>query len=86
MSKTAKIFNNGRSEAVRLPAEYRFNTKEVFIHRDHKTGNVILSARPQNWDSFLNLLKTTKVDDTFLSPKERNQDLISKDPFEDNEE
>ena len=30
---TAKIFQTGRSQAVRLPKEYRFNGKEVFIKR-----------------------------------------------------
>lgn len=31
MPQTARIFKNGRSQAVRLPAEYRFATSEVFI-------------------------------------------------------
>jgi antitoxin VapB len=30
---TAKIFQTGRSQAVRLPKEYRFNAKEVLIKR-----------------------------------------------------
>ncbi len=30
---TAKIFQTGRSQAVRLPKEYRFNAKEVVIKR-----------------------------------------------------
>jgi antitoxin VapB len=32
--QTAKVFMTGRSQAVRLPAEFRFNSKEVFIRRD----------------------------------------------------
>ena len=31
MSQLAKLFTNGRSQAVRLPLAYRFDTKEVFI-------------------------------------------------------
>ena len=58
----------------------------MFIRKDKKTGDVILSSRPENWDSFLKLVKQVKVDDDFLSPKERNQDLLSKDPFEGYEE
>ena len=30
-TQTAKIFMNGRSQAVRLPKEYRFDTDEVYI-------------------------------------------------------
>jgi len=46
MSQTAKLFTNGRSQAVRLPAAFRFDTKEVFIRHDPKTGDVILSRKP----------------------------------------
>ena len=58
MSQSAKIFTNGRSQAVRLPAAYRFNCNEVFIRKDPKTGDVILSRKPSNWDDFFELLKT----------------------------
>ena len=46
MARTAKLFLNGRSQAVRLPAEFRFDGSEVFIRRDPSTGDVILSRRP----------------------------------------
>ena len=55
MSKTVKLFKNGRSQAVRLPAEFRFEGKEVFIRKDEKTGDVILSRRPESWDEFFRL-------------------------------
>lgn len=55
MAKTVKLFKNGRSQAVRLPAEFRFEGKEVFIRRDEKTGDVILSRRPESWDEFFRL-------------------------------
>lgn len=41
--KTAKLFKNGRSQAVRLPKEFRFEGTEVAIHRDPATGEVLLS-------------------------------------------
>ena len=56
MSQCAKIFINGRSQAVRLPAAYRFNCTEVFIRKDPTTGDVILSRKPGNWDDFFDLL------------------------------
>jgi antitoxin VapB len=43
--KVAKLFQNGGSQAVRLPAEFRFDADEVFISRDEATGNIILSTR-----------------------------------------
>jgi len=55
MPRTAKLFKNGRSQAVRLPSEFRFEGEEVFIRRDEKTGDVILSRRPASWDEFFSL-------------------------------
>lgn len=50
MPRTAKIIPNGRSQAVRLPKEFRFETKEVYIRREGE--NVILSPKPESWDAF----------------------------------
>jgi antitoxin VapB len=86
MGEVAKVFKNGRSQAVRLPAKYRFDTKQVYIRRDPQTGDVILSRRPDNWDSFLALLKDADVPENFLSPEERDQGVHDRDPFEGWEE
>jgi len=82
MSQTAKLFTNGRSQAVRLPAAYRFEGKEVFIRRNPVTGDVILSGKPANWDEFLSALKDTNVPIDFLNEDERNQEVQDRDPFE----
>jgi antitoxin VapB len=50
--KTAKLFPNGRSQAVRLPAHFRFEGDEVYVRRDPETGEVILSPVPNSWDGF----------------------------------
>ena len=42
----ARVFRNGRSQAVRIPAEYRFKSDEVFIYRDPESGIISLSERP----------------------------------------
>lgn len=53
--KTAKIFQNGQSQAVRLPKEFRFDDSEVFIK---KSGNVVhLIPRSDSWDSLFDSLK-----------------------------
>jgi len=48
--ETAKIFQNGRSQAVRLPKEFRFKGKEVYIRKEG--SKVILSEKPDSWDEF----------------------------------
>jgi antitoxin VapB len=45
-TKTAKLFKNGRSQAVRLPKEFRFEGTEVAIRRDPATGEVIIAPAP----------------------------------------
>lgn len=37
--ETARVFTNGRSQAVRIPKEYRFDTDKVFIN---KIGDVVI--------------------------------------------
>ena len=47
----AKRFRNGRSQAVRLPAEFRFEGTEVEVHRDPESGAVVLTpVRPSAKD------------------------------------
>ena len=63
-TRTAKLFRNGRSQAVRLPAEFRFEGKEVLIRRDPETGDVILSEprKPKSWDEFFAMVATLKAE------------------------
>ena len=89
MNQTAKIFMNGRSQAVRLPADFRFDTEEVFIRRDPKSGDVILSQRPApppDWDSFLKARDEADLPDDFLDKSHRLPNPLPRDPFEGWEE
>jgi antitoxin VapB len=56
VSQVAKLFWNGRSQAVRLPAEFRFAGDEVYVRRDPVSGDVILSSRADAWDTFFRLI------------------------------
>jgi antitoxin VapB len=67
MSQTAKLFRNGRSQAVRLPADFRFPGTEVYVRRDPATGDVILSRRPNSWQDFFELTAELDIPDDFLS-------------------
>ena len=70
MPRTAKLFLNGRSQAVRLPADFRFGGSEVFIRQDPATGDVILSRRPESWDSFFQLRREANVPDEFMADRQ----------------
>ncbi len=69
MRRTAKLFRNGRSQAVRLPADLRFEGSEVYIRRDPLTGDVVLSRRPESWESFFELTERVGVPDDFLTER-----------------
>ncbi len=79
MHQTAKIFATDRSQAVRLPLEFRFDVAEVFIRRDPTTGDVVLSRKPTDWQGLLDAVAQNKDDDLAL---ERRQTPTRRDPFE----
>jgi antitoxin VapB len=79
--ETAKVFVTGRSQAVRLPLRYRFRSKEVFIRRDEKTGDVVLSERPDSWETFFALCSSTDIPRDFMTPADRGQGFLRPDPF-----
>jgi antitoxin VapB len=80
MPRTAKLFQNGRSQAVRLPADLRFEGTEVYIRRDPKTGDVVLSRRPESWDSFFELVDRERVPEDFMSDR-KDAPPQERDPF-----
>jgi antitoxin VapB len=83
MSQIAKLFVNGRSQAVRLPAAFRFDAKEVYSRKDPGTGDIILSHRPADWQGFLDALAHTAVPADFLDAAERHQIDQDRDPLAD---
>ena len=76
--KTARLFVNGGSQAVRLPAEFRFDDlDEVFIRRDAVTGEVILSAKrtSNSWSAFFALRDEADVPADFMNERPLNEPL-----------
>lgn len=65
----AKLFNNGRSQAVRLPAAFRFDGDSVYISRN-ENGDVVLSQRPKDWQGFI------------VAANELNGEIIERDTTE----
>ena len=69
MAQTAKLFMNGRSQAVRLPRDYRFSGSEVYIRKDPENGDVIISEKPSSWGGFFELRDKTDVPDDFMKDR-----------------
>ena len=66
MTTIAKLFMNGRSQAVRLPVEFRFDTNEIYISRDPVSGDVVLSRRPNGWQDFFDLQRSLDIPQDFM--------------------
>lgn len=79
--QTAKLFKNGRSQAVRLPAEFRFEGEEVAIRRDPATGDVILSPLNKSFADWLEeherlLAKIPQEElDAFMADRDQGEDV-----------
>ncbi len=73
---TAKVFTTGRSQAVRIPKEYRFSCDEVLIEREGE--RVILTPRPKVWrDYFARASRFTEdyPDDIEDRPPQEREDF-----------
>ena len=65
---TAKVFENGRSQAVRLPKECRFNTDEVAVNR---IGDIVLlMPKTDKWSSFMQAIDM--FSDDFMSEEQNS--------------
>lgn len=72
--KTAKLFQNGQSQAVRLPKEFRFEGDEVIIKR---SGNaVVLIPANHSWDALTDSLDKFSADfmDDRKEPSQQTRD------------
>ena len=74
---TAKIFENGRSQAVRLPKEYRFSSDEVLVN---KIGDiVVLIPKERKWDSFMKAIDMFTAD--YMEDGRAVQTLQQREPL-----
>jgi antitoxin VapB len=76
----AKVFMSGRSQAVRIPARFRFSNNEVFIRRDPNSGDLILSQAPTSLEEIFAALDELGVPEDFLTPSDRAQGLPQERP------
>jgi antitoxin VapB len=74
--KTAKLFKNGESQAVRLPKEFRFAGKEVLIQR---VGNaVVLLPKAKSWETLIGSLVKFPAD--FMADREQPSEAERREP------
>jgi antitoxin VapB len=78
MMRTAKLFKNGRSQAVRLPKEFRFDGTQVFIKR---VGNmVVLIPEQGSWQTLFDSLE--QFSDDFMETRNQPEQQVREGLFE----
>ena len=76
--QTARLFRNGRSQAVRLPREFRFDGDRVFIKR---VGNaVVLVPYQEPWQSLFDSLD--RFSDDYMQDREQPPQQEREQPYE----
>jgi antitoxin VapB len=76
--QTAKLFQNGQSQAVRLPKEFRFHGDKVFIKR---MGNaVVLLPYHDSWQSLFESLD--QFSDDFMAQRDQPPQPSRESAFE----
>jgi len=76
--RTAKLFKNGRSQAVRLPKEFRFDGTQVFIKR---VGNmVVLIPEQGSWQTLFDSLE--QFSDDFMETRNQPEQQVREGLFE----
>jgi antitoxin VapB len=87
-TRVAKLFMNGGSQAVRLPAEFRFEGEEVYIRRDERTGDVVLSTHPRvtSWEELFERMGYLEEDaEDFMRERPLNVILEDRNLFVEDE-
>ncbi len=82
MLATAKVFETGNSQAIRLPKAFRVNTREVWISKNDITGQMSIQPKPtaDELEVFLAELKSMPMTEEFIQPRD---DTPRPSPFED---
>ena len=71
----ARVFMSGRSQHVTIPAEFRFNTDEVYVRRDEATGSLILSPARKSWKEIFAALDAAGFQDFMLDRDQGEADV-----------
>ena len=69
MISFAKLFKNGKSQAVRLPKDFRFNNQKEVIVKKVANGIVLIESKKDFWEKWFNSFD--KVSEDFLMDREQ---------------
>ncbi len=69
MTQLAKVFQNGRSQAIRIPKEFRVDTSEVYIEKVGDTL-IIKPKKKHKWDEFFDMLEEVDTSDFLVDRKD----------------
>jgi antitoxin VapB len=76
-SLTSRVFNNGNSQAVRIPAEFRLDTDRVRISRNEQGDLVIHPLRAERGAALMAALHAlSEVDESFLAALDSEQAVV----------
>ena len=64
---------SGRSQAVRILAQYPFSASEVYIRRNSQSGDLILSQAPGGWDEIYTAIDNAGLRDDFLAEQSQGR-------------
>lgn len=83
--KSAKLFQNGNSQAVRLPLEFRFDVDEVFVTKNPHTGDVVLSTLPSSnvWADLFEFTSTIADSSGYMDVRDLNAQPKTEGIFDD---
>ena len=76
----ARVFMSGRSQAVRIPAEFRFSCDEVYVRRDARSGGLILSQSPGGWQEVFAVLDEAAFPVDFMADREQGAAEVAESP------
>jgi antitoxin VapB len=65
----AKVLTTERGQLIQLPAEIRFDSEEVHVRRDAKSGDLILSRWPPKWNELFDALDKAGIPEDFLDDR-----------------
>jgi len=74
MTQFAKVFQNGRSQAIRIPKEFRVDTSEVYIEKIGDTL-IIKPKKEHRWDDFFTMLERVDTSDFLEHRVQPPQDI-----------
>jgi antitoxin VapB len=70
-----RVFMSGRSQHITIPAAFRVETSEVYIHKDPQTGDLVIQQHPRTLEEIFAALDALGIPEDFMRPEDRDQGI-----------